>query len=163
MLPNGDGRCELFFDQKSSQRDSCGDGLGDGDDVGCDAESLEGEDGTGAAEAALNLIENQRGVIAVGKGAALLQKFNGAFVDSAFAENWFEDNRAGVVVHCSTEGLHVVAWDKLHVLQQRFETFAVLVLPGDGHGSEAASVIGTFEGDQLAFDGASDAVSGETS
>jgi hypothetical protein len=76
MLSGGDGRCELFLDQKGSQRDACGDGFGDGNDVGRDAESLESEDGSGAAEAALDLIKNQRGVIAVGKGAALLQKFN---------------------------------------------------------------------------------------
>src|SRR5580704_7666442 len=163
MLSGRDGRCELFLHQERTERDAGGDGLGDGDNVGRDAESLEGEDGSGASEAALDLIENQCGVMAVGKGAALLQKFNGTLEDPAFAEYGFEDNRADVVVHCGTEGFEVVAWDKLHVLEQRFETLAVLILTGDGHGSEAATVIGAFERDELAFGGASDAVSGEAS
>ena len=57
----------------------------------------------------------------------------------------------------------VVARDKLHVVEQRFEAFAVFVLAGDGHGSEAAAVVGAFERDQLALGGATGAVSGEAS
>jgi hypothetical protein len=47
------------------------------------------------------------------------------------------------------------------VVEQRVESFASFILSGDGHGSAAAAVIGAFEGDQLAFGGASGTVSGE--
>src|ERR1700674_187661 len=161
MLPRGDRRRELFLDEKGAERDSRGDGLGDGDDVRSHAESLEGEDGSGAAEPALDLIENQRGTMAVGEGSAFFQKLHGTLVDSTFAEDGFEHDGASVVVHRGAQSFSVVARDKLHVLEQRLKTFAVFVLPGYGHGSETAAVIRAFERDQLALGGASGTVPGE--
>src|SRR4029077_1190301 len=83
-------------------------------------------------------------------------------MDSTFAEDGFEHNRASVVVDRGAQGFSVVAGNKLHVLEQRFETFAIFVLPGDGHRPEAAAMIGAFECNQLAFLGTSDPVSGES-
>ena len=57
--PGGDCRGNFFPGQKCSQRQAGGDWLGDGDDVRDHAERLEGKDGSGAAEAALDFVENQ--------------------------------------------------------------------------------------------------------
>src|SRR5271156_682890 len=97
--------------------------------------------------------------MAVRHSSALLQKFDGTLINSTFAEDGFEHNGAGVVVHRGAQSFNVVAWDKLHVFEQGFKPFAIFVLPGHGHRSEAAPVIGAFEGDELALGGASGAVS----
>ena len=53
---------EMLFGQERAQRHSRGDRLSDGDNVGNYAEALEGEDLSGAPEAALDFVENEGGL-----------------------------------------------------------------------------------------------------
>src|SRR5208337_5664091 len=66
---------EVFLRQERAERQSRGDRLGDGDDVGYHSEALEGEELAGAAEAALDLVENERGLVMIREGPAGKQKF----------------------------------------------------------------------------------------
>ena len=72
---------EMFFRQERPERHSGGDRLGDGDNVGNHSEALEGEYLAGAPEAALDLVENERGLIAgrpaSGKRAGILRNIRG--------------------------------------------------------------------------------------
>src|SRR5208282_3615799 len=81
MLSGRDGGGEMFFGEEGAERHAGGDWLGDGDDVGDDCEALEGEQFAGAAETALDLVENERGLMMVGQGAAGKEEFFGTFED----------------------------------------------------------------------------------
>src|ERR1700686_4893678 len=67
-------RGEMFFRQKRAERHSRGDRLGDGDDVRDHAEALEGKDLSSAPKAALDLVENERGLMLVGERPAGAQE-----------------------------------------------------------------------------------------
>ena len=149
MLARGDCRGNFFLGQKSSQRQPGGNWFGDGNNVRNHAERLEGEDGAGAAETALNFVENQGGLVTIGERTAFLEKACRTFVNSAFAEDWFEDDGAGAVVHGSVQGSNIIARDKLYLFKQRLESLAVFVLPGERHGAESSSVVRTLKSHQL--------------
>src|ERR1700675_3951190 len=93
---------EVFFRQERAERHSGGDRLGDGDNVrnyaGNRAEALEGKDLFGAPEAALDLVENERGLMLVGECPAGAQEVFGTFEDAAFAEDGLQHDGAGVGV-----------------------------------------------------------------
>ena len=152
----------MFFRQERAERQSGGDRLGDGDDVGHHAETLEGEDLAGAPEAALDLVEDERGLMLVGKGPACKQEFFRTLEDSAFAEDGLQHDGAGVGIDGSAQRFDVVLRNKGHVFEQRLKTFAVLVLAGQGHGAKRPAVIRTLQRHQLALGFAARLVSGET-
>ena len=106
----------------------------------------------------MDLIENQGGLVAIGYGAAFLKKAAGTFVNAAFTEDRFKDDGAGAVVDGSVQGGNIIPRDKLYLFEQRLETFAVFVLPGERHGAKGSSVIRTFESHQLALGLASHAM-----
>ena len=159
--PGGNRGGKFFPGQKCAQRQAGGDWFGDGDDVRGYAERLEGEDGAGAAEAALDFVEDQGGAMTVGEGAALAQKVGGTFVDAALAENRLEHDGASLVVNRSAQCLEIIAGHEPDVFEQRFEALAIFVLSGERHGAEGSSVIRTFERHQLALGFAAGAVSGQ--
>ena len=123
---------------------------------------MEGKDGSGAAKPALNFVENKRGLVLIGKRAALTEKFCGALQNSAFAENGLENDGAGVRLDGGAEGLDVVPFDKGDIIEQGLETLAILILPGEGHGTECPAMIGPFERNQTGLGSAARFVSGET-
>src|ERR1700722_6921702 len=82
-------------------------------------------------------------------------------MNPAFAEDRFENDGASVLIDGSAQSLGVVTRNEFHILKQRFKTFTVFVLPGHGHGSEAASVVRACQRDQLAFRRASRTMSSE--
>ena len=95
--------------RKRAQWQACSNWFGDGDDVRGHAECLEGKDGAGAAEAALDFVEDQSGAMTVGEEAALAQEVGGTFVDAALAENWLEHDGAGLVVNRSAQCPEIIA------------------------------------------------------
>src|SRR5882757_697627 len=70
VLSGRDRIRELLARQKCAQRHARGDWLGDGDNIRHNAEGLEREHRSRAAEPTLNLVENKRGLVLIGKGAA---------------------------------------------------------------------------------------------
>jgi hypothetical protein len=93
----------MFLRQEGAERQPGCDRLGDGDDVRHHAEVLEGEDLAGAAEAALNLVEDERGLMLVGERPAGAKKIFGTLEDSAFAKDGFEHDGAGVGIDGSVQ------------------------------------------------------------
>src|SRR5271165_5801396 len=96
VLPGGNRGGKMLLGQKRPERQSRGDRLGDGDNIGHYAEALKGENLAGATESALDLVEDERGVVMIRQGAAGQQKFLRTLKDAAFAKNGFEHNGAGV-------------------------------------------------------------------
>src|SRR5579863_6241377 len=74
MLTGRDRVGKFFLRDEGPERQAGRNRLGDGDDVGSHAKRLEREKGAGAAEAALDLIEDECGAMPVGQGAALLEE-----------------------------------------------------------------------------------------
>lgn len=62
----------------------CGDGFGEGGDIRRDAHLLHGEQGTGAARAALDLIGDEHNAVLVAQGAQALHKGRGGGIEPAF-------------------------------------------------------------------------------
>src|ERR1019366_4231153 len=118
---------EMFFRQERAERHSRSDWFGNGDDVGHYtrryAEALEGEHFAGAAEAALDLIEDERGLMLVGEGAAGAQEVFGAFKNSAFAKDGLEHDGASVGIDGGAQPFDVVLNHEGHVFEQRLKTF----------------------------------------
>ena len=95
--------------------------LGDADYVGLDAEVLEGEQLAGASHAALNLVEDERGVVLIGSFAAGLKKLGRRNLDAAFTLDRLEHDAANRLVHRGAQSLDVVARNKAHALQHGLE------------------------------------------
>jgi hypothetical protein len=122
---------------------------------------LKGVEGSSTTESALNLIENERGLMLIGEGAAFAEKLGRTFQNSAFAENRLEHDGAGVGIDGSTKRVQVVARDEGHVFKERFEALAVFVLPGERHGTESSAVVGTLESNETRLSVAASFVAGK--
>src|ERR1700745_417026 len=161
MLTRGDSAGEFFARQKCAERKSGGDWLGDANDIGLNAKALEGEEIAGSAQAALDFVEDERGLGAVGNRAALLEKLDRALQDSTFPEDGLEHDGAGLVIDGGAQRFHIVARDERDFFQQRLESLAVFVLSGQRHGAESSTVVRTLEADEAALFGTSAAMAGK--
>src|SRR5208283_2254293 len=160
VLPGGNCVGEVLLRQERSERDSGGDGLGYGDYVGHHVETLEGEDLAGAPETALDFVEDESGVMMIGKSAAGEQEFLRTLEDAAFSKNGFEHDGAGVGIDGCVQRLDVVLRHKGYVIEQRLETLAIFFLAGQGHGAKGATMIRTLQRHELRFGFASCFVAG---
>src|SRR5437016_462 len=161
MLAGGNRACEFFAREKCSEGKPGRNWLGDGNDVGLHAKCLEGEQVAGSAQTALDFVEDEGGLAAVGESAAFLEKLDRALHDSALSEDGLEHDGAGLVVDGGAQGFDIVARNEGDFFQQRLESLAVFVLPGQRHRAESSTMVGTFESDEAAFLEASDAMTGE--
>src|SRR5215469_3481358 len=75
VLADGNRRGKVFAGQKSTQGQTSGDGLCECDNIGRYPKHLESEDGSGTAKTALNLVEDEGGMVTVGGGTAFSQEF----------------------------------------------------------------------------------------
>src|SRR5579864_9497493 len=130
MLPRRNCRGEFLLRQKSAERKPCRNRLGNGDDIRRDTEALKRENCSGATQAALDLIKNQRRAMTICQRAALLQKLHRTFVNPALPENWLEHNGAGIVIDCAPQTFRVVLFYKSDIFEQGLESVAMLVLAG---------------------------------
>src|SRR5579863_2907765 len=144
-------RREFLFRDESAERQSRGDRLGNCHDVGRDAKTLEREDRAGTPQSALDLVEDQSRLVSIRQRTALAQKFLGTLVDPAFTENWFEHNRACIVVDRCSQPIKIVLLYECHILEQRLKSFAMLVLTRQRQCSECAPVIRTVQRHQPAL------------
>ena len=62
-------------------------------------------------------------------------------MNSAFPEDWFENDGTGIVIHGGAQCFEIVARHKLHIFQEWLEALAVLILAGQRHGAESSPVI----------------------
>src|ERR1035438_10161004 len=99
--------------------------------VGHDAEVLEGEELPGASQSALNLVEDERGLVLVGQLAARLQEFGRRFLDATFALDGLQHDTADLVVHRIAQRFHIVARHEAHAFQHGIEALAILCLAGE--------------------------------
>src|SRR5512146_2890554 len=118
-------RCE-----DSAQRQSTGERLRNGDDVGSDAVVLVSEVAPGAPAAALNLIENQQRTAVRSHFARGGEKFLRNRNDAAFALYSLQANRDDRIVELLLEVLDLVELHEGHTGQQRRIRIAILLLTG---------------------------------
>src|SRR5208282_783466 len=153
---------EVFLGQECAERHSRGDRLGDGDDIGHNAEALEGEDVAGTAKAALDFVEDKSSLVLVGKRTARAQEIFGTLEDAAFAKDGLQHDGAGVGIDRRVQRFDVVLRHKGHVFEQRLKALAVLFLAGQRQGAKRSAVKRTLQRHQLGLGLAARLVSGET-
>ena len=89
---------ELWCDQYGSHRESVGDALGHGDDVGTDAQPLVSEELTASSVAALDLVADQdRAVLLAGSGQSLCKLLSREF-DAAHTLDALQDHSAHITL-----------------------------------------------------------------
>ena len=62
---------------------------------------------------------------------AFLQELHRTLMDAALAKNGFQNDRARIVVDSGSQPVHIVLLYEAHFFQERFESFAMLVLPSE--------------------------------
>ena len=92
---------------------------------GLTPEARGGEPAARAAEAALDLVEDEDGTMSGGEAARGLEKVGAALVDAAFAEERLEQYGAGVFVDGGLELGEVVAIDKADAGEAGAEVFLI--------------------------------------
>ena len=133
--------------ENCAQRQSGGEWFGDGDDVRLEAVVLVGKPASGAAQAALDFVENQQRATALGQLARGLQKFRADRIDAALALNRFQTNGADAAIELALQIVDVVEANETDAGQQRRKGMAILRLSGGGQRSKGAAVEGIFESD----------------
>ena len=86
--------------------------------------ALVGEIGSGPADAALDFVGDQQGVVAVGELARLGGEFVGQRIDAALALNHFQHDAGGALAEGRFERRNVVRGNEPDARQQRFEIAA---------------------------------------
>ena len=108
----------------------------------------------GTAEAGLDLVEEEEGVVAAAELFAGLEEFRGGDVDAAFALDWFEEDGDGVFVEGGFESGDVVEGEVGEAFEERAEAGFDLILAGGGDAAEGSAVEAVVEGDDAAARGA---------
>src|SRR5208282_6470927 len=106
-------RGELLAGNERAEREAACKGLCDGDNIGQRAELLVGEFAAGTAQAALNFVGDQRGVVLSGECPSPLPEFPADREDAALALNRLDHDGANSVVEFRLEVRDVVEADKL--------------------------------------------------
>lgn len=108
----------------------------------------------GTAEAGLDLVEEEEGVVAAAELFAGLEEFRGGDVDAAFALDGFEEDGDGVFVEGGFESGDVVEGEVGEAFEQGAEAGFDLILAGGGDAAEGSAVEAVVEGDDAAARGA---------
>ena len=134
--------------------------LGEGDGVGDDTRLLEGEPRPGAADAGLDLVEDEQGACLVGDLAGRLQVAGGGGEHAALPLHRLEDDGAGLVGDGGAQGVDVAPRDVADAGEQRLERLAVGLLVGERQRSGAAPVEGALGRDDPGAAGAAGELDG---
>ena len=105
-----------------AQWQSRGDRLGHGDDVGRDPVLLVSEPLAGASQAALDFIEDQERAGFLREFARGLQKLRAYGIDSAFALNRLQANRADAAIELALQIFDIVKAYEAHARKQAAQT-----------------------------------------
>jgi hypothetical protein len=145
MLPWRNRRSEFFLRDERAQRQPRRNRLGNRHNIRSHRKTLKRKHRSRAPQPALNLIKNQRRLMPVRRRAALLQKLHRTLIDSAFAKNRLQHNRASVVVNRRPQAFQIVLRNKRHFFQHRLKSLAMLLLPGQRQRSKCPPVIRSLE------------------
>ena len=121
--------------------------LGEGDGVGHDPGLLEREPGAGAADAGLDLVEDEQGAVLPGQLPGELQVCRAGAQHPCLTLDGFEDDGGRVGRHRGSQGVLVAVGDVADAGDERLERLAVGELVGQREGTGRAAVEGTLGGD----------------
>ena len=143
-------------DPDGAEGEAAGDALGPTDGVRGEVwgDGFPAAPMAGTAEAGLDLVEEEEGVVAAAELFAGLEEFRGGDVDAAFALDWFEEDGDGVFVEGGFEGGDVVEGEVGEAFEERAEAGFDLFLAGGGDAAEGSAVEAVVEGDDAAARGA---------
>jgi len=120
-----------------ADRHAVAEGLGEGDDVGLHAGGvLVPEPASGAAQAGLDLVEDEEGLALVAELADRCEVSGRGGLHSPFALDRFEEHGADPLVEAAGEGVDVAEGDVAEPGGERLERLVLLGLAGGGEGGE---------------------------
>ena len=106
-----------------------------------------GEELAGAADAALDLVEDQQQAVLVAELAQAPQRLRREGADAALALHRLEQDRGGLGSDQLLGGVDVVEGDLVEAVDLRAEAFEIFRLAAGGDRRQRAAVEGAFEGD----------------
>ena len=104
-----------------------------------------------AADAALDLVENQQRIVAIGQLARLADVFHGHGEDAALALYPFDDNACGAFADNLFQRDFIVGWNEVRAGKQRLKIAAIFFLAGDGESAQRTSVERIVQRDNFEF------------
>ena len=130
-----------------AHREAAADALGDRRDVGRDARPFMREELAGAADAALDLVEDQEQAVLVAELAQALQRLRREDAHAALALHGLEQDRRGLGSDQLFGGVDVVEGDLVEAVGLRAEAFEIFRLAAGGDRRQRAAVERALEGD----------------
>ncbi len=115
----------LVGDEERADREPVREPLRERDGVRPDPGLLPGEEGAGAPDAALDLVQDQQGAVLVGEGAGGRQELGGRRVDPTLALDGLDQDRGGLGTDESGERVGVVQNREAGLRRQRLERRAL--------------------------------------
>ncbi len=144
MLAFADGTRRALGGRDESQRDPACERLGRRGDVRHHdgIEQLIREVRSRAPDAALDLVEHQQRVVAIGQIPRRADVFVGQRIDPAFALHDLDHDARGVLADYLFQRADIVAMHKAGAGQHRLKIAAIFLLAGNGERTERAAVEG---------------------
>ena len=116
MLPclaHAEAMKEFLADQQGGERDTAAEGLAEDEDVRSDSAGRIGEPVPGAAQTALDFVQDEQSASRISQFASGLQELRRENVDAALAEDRLKQDGAGVLVDRGAKFRNVIAIDKV--------------------------------------------------
>src|SRR5688572_4439696 len=128
---------------------SAAEGLRERDDVGNDAALLKREEGSEAAEATLDLVEDEDRAAFVGEAPRRDEELIGERNDPSLAHDRLEEDRGSFGGHRRLESRDVVRFDKRHVRYERGERRAIRLVPCQRESAGSPAVKALLQRDEV--------------
>ena len=151
MHARGEIARDFFTNQDRPERQAAAERFCQHDDIGLDAVGLRGQILTGAAEAALNLVQNQKRVVFGCQPRRGLHKLGADLKNAALALDRLQDHGASIFAHCFFQIANVIEAHKPEARHQWLEILAVFFLPGSGERSNGPPMKGVVERHHFKF------------
>src|SRR5919106_1360906 len=143
VVPGLERTCGFVGHEERAHRQPVGEALGERDEVRAHAELLEGEEGAGATDAGLDLVEGEeRGELCRGRHELRVERDH-----ASLAEDRLEQDQAHVVVHCRLKRVDVVRSHEAHSRNAGLERGALAQLTRRGERAERPPVEAPLERD----------------
>ncbi len=144
MGAGGQGVGQRLAEDDRADRHAAGQAFGQRDAVGHQAVVFVGEEGAGAADARLDLIEQEQQPALVAEAAQALEVVEVGRVDAGLALDRLEEDAAGGLVECLSGGREVVVGYVAEAGHERREAGLDPRIAGGGQGRQGAAVEGAF-------------------
>ena len=135
-----------FRGKDGAERQAASQRLGDRDHVGQHTVVLVGKVASGAAEAALNLVEHEQSAALLGQARGEFEKLPIDRTNPAFSLDGLDAHRTDAGIEFPLQVVEVIELDEAHARHERNKRSSIFRLAGGGKRAEGASMKRVFHG-----------------